>query len=220
MMTETKENNELVKPFEKYSAGTFVDRPFLDRINPFTPFSAKKFVPSENAKKLLDKYKKKYGQNLVVLPLDEKYKKLGEWHEALQTEAISESSISMHTGQQFAFPDTKRLNSGSASNAPAIKNYPVQGIAGGCIVPLALITLTNSFATAGLKSLIVNTVHDSIVIDVFPGEEFICATLTHDAMTGVPKVYEELYNVKWTVPLDVDVEIGQNWLEMETFDLT
>ena len=150
----------------------------------------------------------------------EKYKKLGEWHEALQTEAISESSISMHTGQQFAFPDTKRLNSGSASNAPAIKNYPVQGIAGGCIVPLALITLTNSFATAGLKSLIVNTVHDSIVIDVFPGEEFICATLTHDAMTGVPKVYEELYNVKWTVPLDVDVEIGQNWLEMETFDLT
>lgn len=77
MMTETKENNELIKPFEKYSAGTFVDRPFLDRINPFTPFSAKKFVPNENAKKLLEKYKKEYGQNLVVLPLDEKYKKLG-----------------------------------------------------------------------------------------------------------------------------------------------
>ena len=51
------------------SAGTFVDRPFLDRINPFTPFNAKKFVPSENAKKLLDKYKKEYGKNLVVLPL-------------------------------------------------------------------------------------------------------------------------------------------------------
>tara|TARA_R100000458_G_scaffold15656_1_gene13364 strand:+ start:2130 stop:4262 length:2133 start_codon:yes stop_codon:yes gene_type:complete len=150
----------------------------------------------------------------------DKYKKLGEWHESLQTEAISEGSIAMHTGQQFAFPDTRRLSSGSASNAPAIKNYPVQGIAGGCIVPLALITLTNSFAVAGLRSLIVNTVHDSIVIDVFPGEEFICATLTHDAMTGVPKVYEELYNVKWTVPLDVDVEIGQNWLDMKTFDLT
>ena len=51
------------------SAGTFVDRPFLDRINPFTPFNAKKFVPSENAKKLLEKYKEKYGKNLVVLPL-------------------------------------------------------------------------------------------------------------------------------------------------------
>ncbi len=77
MMTETKENKEYIKPFEKYSAGTFVDRSFLDRINPFTPFSAKKFVPNENAKKLLEKYKKEYGQNLVILPLDEKYKKLG-----------------------------------------------------------------------------------------------------------------------------------------------
>ena len=51
------------------SAGAFVDRPFLDRINPFTPFNKKKFVPSENAKKLLEKYKEKYGKNLVVLPL-------------------------------------------------------------------------------------------------------------------------------------------------------
>ena len=46
MMTETKESNIP----ETLSAGTFVDRPFLDRINPFTPFSAKKFVPNENAK--------------------------------------------------------------------------------------------------------------------------------------------------------------------------
>ena len=75
MMTETKENNSL----EELSAGTFVDRPFLDRINPFTPFSAKKFVPSENAKKLLEKYKKQYGKNLVVLPLDEKLKKEGSF---------------------------------------------------------------------------------------------------------------------------------------------
>lgn len=77
MMTETKENNIPIKPFEKYSAGAFVDRPFLDRLNPFTPFSSKKFVPNENAKKLLEKYKKEYGQNLVVLPLDEKFKDVG-----------------------------------------------------------------------------------------------------------------------------------------------
>ena len=75
MMTETKENNTP----ETLSAGTFVDRPFLDRINPFTPFSAKKFVPNENAKKLLDKYKKQYGKNLVVLPLDEKLKREGQF---------------------------------------------------------------------------------------------------------------------------------------------
>ena len=65
---------------KEQSAGTFVDRSLLDRINPFTPFK-KKFVPNEKAKQLLDKYKKDYGQNLVVLPIsakfgDEKAKKM------------------------------------------------------------------------------------------------------------------------------------------------
>ena len=54
-------------PFQ--SAGSFKDRSFLDRINPFTPFSKKKFVPSENAKALLNKYKERTGKNLIVLPI-------------------------------------------------------------------------------------------------------------------------------------------------------
>ena len=35
---------------KEQSAGTFVDRSLLDRINPFTPFNKKKFVPNEKAK--------------------------------------------------------------------------------------------------------------------------------------------------------------------------
>ena len=69
------------------SAGTFVDRTLLDRINPLTPFNKKKFVPNEKAKALLDKYKKETGKNLVVLPLSATYgeekakerQKLGEF---------------------------------------------------------------------------------------------------------------------------------------------
>ena len=38
-------------------------------------------------------------------------------------------------------------------------------------------------------------------------------------MTGVTKDFEELYNVKWVVPLEVDVEVGKNWLDMDTFTL-
>jgi len=57
------------KFYKKLSAGTFENRPFLDRINPFTPFSSKKFVPNEKGTALLDKYKKQYGKPLVVLPL-------------------------------------------------------------------------------------------------------------------------------------------------------
>ena len=150
----------------------------------------------------------------------DKYPKLGEWHDLLQTEAISTGAVSMHTGQQFAFPNTKRLASGNASGAPSIKNYPVQGIAGGCVVPLALIHLQHELESKGVTSKIINTVHDSIVLDVYPGEEKSVATMTYNAMTKVNKQFEEFYNVKWNVPLDVDLEIGKNWLDMKEFDLT
>jgi len=147
----------------------------------------------------------------------DKYPKLAKWHADLQTEAISYNSVALLTGQQFAFPDTKRLASGNASNAPSIKNYPVQGMAGGCLVPLALLSLHDALKHHRCKSLVINTVHDSIVLDVFPGEEEQVARITYDAMTGVTKVFEELYNTKWLVPLEVDVEIGKNWLDMADF---
>jgi len=150
----------------------------------------------------------------------DKYPKLGEWHATLQTEAISTGIIAMYTGQQFAFPDTRRLANGNASGAPSIKNYPVQGLAGGCIVPLALIHLQNEIVRKGITSKIINTVHDSIVLDVYPGEEEEVARMTYDAMTKVDKQFEEQYNVSWGVPLAVDLEIGKDWLNMQEYNLT
>ncbi len=147
----------------------------------------------------------------------DKYPKLAKWHADLQTEAIIHNNVTLLTGQQFAFPDTKRLASGNASNAPSIKNYPVQGMAGGCVVPLALLSLHNALKNSGCKSLVINTVHDSIVLDIFPGEEDKVAKITYDAMTKVTETFEEMYNTKWLVPLEVDVEIGKNWLDMDDF---
>ena len=150
----------------------------------------------------------------------EKYPKLGAWHADLQTEAISHGIVRLYTGQQFAFPDTKRLSSGAATNAPSIKNYPVQGVAGGCIVPLALVDLYNKLKDSKSKSLIINTVHDSVVVDIYPGEELQVANMMYDSMTQVCQKFEELYNVKWSVPLEVDLEIGNNWLNMKNYSLT
>ena len=150
----------------------------------------------------------------------DKYPRLAKWHEDLQAEAITEGSVTLYTGQQFAFPGTERLASGAASNAPAIKNYPVQGLAGGCIMPLALIRLQSAFSKKGIKSLIINTVHDSVVIDVYPGEEDLVSKLAYKAMADVTKTFEDYYGVKWSVPFGVDLEIGNNWLQMDTISLT
>ena len=150
----------------------------------------------------------------------DKYPKLGTWHEDLQTEAISHGIVRLYTGQQFAFPDTRRMANGSATNAPSIKNYPVQGVAGGCVVPLALVDLHTRLKDSKSKSLLINTVHDSVVVDVYPGEEQQVARMMYDSMTKVSQKFEELYNVKWTIPLEVDLEIGNNWLNMKNYNLT
>ena len=50
-------------------------------------------------------------------------------------------------------------------------------------------------------------------------EEKQVARITYNAMRYVDKLFEEIYNIKWRVPLEVDVEIGKNWLDMESFSL-
>ena len=82
-------------------------------------------------------------------------------------------------------------------------------------MPLALIKLQHQINVKKLRSLIINTVHDSVVIDVFPGEEDIVAEIAYKSMTGVTDLFENMYNVKWTVPLEVDIEIGKDWLNMK-----
>ena len=48
--------------FSNIQAGGFKKRSLLDRINPFTPFSSKKFVPSAKGQEFLDKFKKDTGK--------------------------------------------------------------------------------------------------------------------------------------------------------------
>ena len=99
-------------------------------------------------------------------------------------------------------------------------NYPVQGLAGGCVVPLALNSYKTRLQIKRVASKIINAVHDSVVLDVYPGEEEVVARMTYDAMTKVDKQFEEQYNVSWQVPLAVDLEIGKDWLNMKEYNLT
>ena len=70
MMTEHQPFQD--EYFQDIQAGGFKKRSFLDRINPFTPFSSKKFVPTAKGQEFLDKFKKDTGKNLVVLPMSQR----------------------------------------------------------------------------------------------------------------------------------------------------
>ena len=59
---------------------------------------------------------------------------------------------------------------GGSSYSTQIKNYPVQGFATADIVPIACINAYKMMKYSNVKSLLINTVHDSIVVDVHPDE--------------------------------------------------
>jgi len=140
-----------------------------------------------------------------------KYKGVAAWHSRLAKEAIDKQKITTPSGREYAFPDVVRKASGRVSHFTQIKNYPVQGFATGDIVPLALLHIDKLLQ--GKKSCIVNTVHDSIVIDVHPDEEVQVINIIDQTNKALPELINTRWGINFNVPLLLESKIGSNWLD-------
>ena len=145
----------------------------------------------------------------------EKYAGVADWHETLQRQAVEKGYIELPSGRQYAFPGTTWTKYGTATNRTSICNYPVQGFATGDLLPISLVYLDKSMKSKELKSVICNTVHDSIVLDVFPGEEDTCTELVVEAMMSLPEECRRRYGIEYDMPISVEVKMGSNWLDTE-----
>jgi len=144
---------------------------------------------------------------------NKKYEGIAAWHKNLANEALRFNKITNVSGRQYAFPNVVRKPNGGVSHFTMIKNYPVQGFATGDVVPLVLIELEARLEK--LQSCIVNSVHDSMVVDVHPDEkEYVLATI--DSLNeDLNQLVEEAYDVKMNVPLLLEAKIGKNWLDIK-----
>jgi DNA polymerase I-like protein with 3'-5' exonuclease and polymerase domains len=140
-----------------------------------------------------------------------KYKEIALWHSRLAKEAIEKRSITTPSGRQFSFPDVERRMNGSVSHFTQIKNYPVQSFATADIVPLVLVHIEG--VLKDYKSCIVNTVHDSIVIDIHPHEEKQVIWLLSEVNRQLKNIVERQFNIDFNVPLLLEAKIGNNWLD-------
>ena len=91
----------------------------------------------------------------------------------------------------------------------------MQSIAAAEIVPLACILFKEVLDLKKYKSLIINTVHDSIVVDVHPDEIDVIPFELKKAMLKVPERLLAEFNLTLDVPMGVDLMIGDDWLDME-----
>ena len=149
----------------------------------------------------------------------EKYKDIAKWHEKLQSEAIQFKVVKLPSGREYAFPGAQRQSWGGSTYSTQIKNYPVQGFATADIVPITCIEVYKLMKEKNVKSVLVNTVHDSIVVDIHPDEEDIIINIFKQGADKVIPVLKEKYGIDFNVPLDIEMKIGYNWLNLNEVKL-
>jgi DNA polymerase I-like protein with 3'-5' exonuclease and polymerase domains len=64
-----------------------------------------------------------------------------------------------------------------------------------------------------MQSCIVNTVHDSIVIDVHPNEKDKVLRIIHAANDRLLAIVNKKWKLDFNVPLLLEAKIGPNWLD-------
>ncbi|MDD4847150.1 MAG: DNA polymerase I [Bacteroidales bacterium] len=82
-------------------------------------------------------------------------------------------------------------------------NAPIQGTAAD-LIKIAMIDIFQEFEKQQLKSKMILQVHDELVFDVFQPEIEQVKAIVRDKMMNAMKL---------DVPLDVDINVGNNWLE-------
>jgi len=128
-------------------------------------------------------------------------------------EAVNEGKITNVSGRQYAFPDVVRRENGSVSHFTMIKNYPVQGFATGDVVPVVLLELDRLLQP--MQSCLVNSVHDSVVIDTHPDEINDVLSIIDLLNDNLNDIIQKEYDIEMNVPLLLESKIGDNWLDIK-----
>lgn len=140
-----------------------------------------------------------------------KYKGIDQCHSAWKELCEQGKPIISPLGREWNIP---LLNSFGKINWTQFTNYPVQGT-GADVMMLARISFANRLKKKGWPVLLIQTVHDSIVVDA-PAEytQAIC-NLFHEVFKDLQANIKKLFNYEWVVPLECEVKAGPNQKDMK-----
>ena len=158
---------------------------------------------------------KKYFSEFFVL-----YKGLKEYQEKLMTGVLKTGIVEVPSGRQYKWDNVVRTNNGRVRHATQIVNYPIQGFATGDCVPLACIRALRLFKESNLRSKLILTVHDSIVVDCHKDELEEVKRILQTAMLGIGEEMKQRFDYTPVVPFDIEISAGNNWLNQEELVLT
>jgi DNA polymerase I-like protein with 3'-5' exonuclease and polymerase domains len=132
-----------------------------------------------------------------------------------QSEWVSKVAIDkqlrLPTGLIFYWPDCTIRSDGSITHLTEIFNYPIQNFALE-IVSIALVYCWYRLQAAGMKSYIINTIHDSVVFEVHPDEQEQWKEIVKWAFTqAVYRYFESTYKYRFEVCLGISYDLASHW---------
>lgn len=136
--------------------------------------------------------------------------------------AVRTASIISATGREYVFHENespefmKDKGVMFSFNPPNIKNYPSQGFATGDLVPLALGELVKELKQDSVlkdTALLINTVHDSVILDVHVDVVEQAGTKVQQVLQRTPDYLKQYFGLYFDLPLNADVKYGGTWSE-------
>ena len=148
------------------------------------------------------------------------YPQLKLYHEYLKEKVEKQGYYQSITGRKYIFkkwptPDWLQKKSILEQYKPTqIINYPTQGTA---TADIALIMLGMFWREKAQfkrdKYLLINTVHDSVLLDCKPEHVEEAKEDLHEIFLKIPAMMKEKFNYDWFVPIKIDIKVGDNWWE-------
>jgi DNA polymerase-1 len=130
---------------------------------------------------------------------------------------LEKKRLRLPWGIEFYWPRTRMSRNGYIDNTANIFNYPIQSLATAEIIPIAVVYLWHRIRAQGSEIELINTVHDSAIAEIPPGEEEMWQRLSVQAFTlDVYDFLENVYKIDFDVPLGVESGAGSRWNSEDT----
>jgi len=140
-----------------------------------------------------------------------KYSGLKAFHDKSVKFVYRHGYLKLPTGRWFKFNKAHLKEGEYGYKINQIKNFPIQGMSGGDILPLLAVIIRRGMRKMGLKSKLILTVHDSLVLDYLDEERERLARLCYKVGNNLGTYIQNYYGLDWNVKLEVEIECGPNY---------
>lgn len=144
-----------------------------------------------------------------------KYYGIKEWHDKLLDTVKRQGFIEIPSGRYYAFEPEFKHNDWKWP-LTRIKNYPVQGF-GADLVMLARIEAWRLLKESGVRFVMIQTIHDSIVVDTPEKNVYTVCNILKKAVESVPDLCRKHFGYDFSLALTCEVQIGMNKRNMTEY---